>query len=124
MILDACFLIDLLAAEDAAVAKFEEIRDERLVVPTLVYTEVAVGLAAETGITEEFEAIVSEVTLVPYDAESARRAVDVQRPLPADGEQIGAIDAMIAGTAIVRDEPIVTRNAGEFARTPVRVSPY
>jgi len=61
---------------------------------------------------------------VPYDSEAACRAVDVQRDLARSGEQIGAVEAMIAGIAVGRDEPVVTRNAGEFARTPVRVSPY
>ena len=31
---------------------------------------------------------------------------------------------MIAGIALARDDPVVTRNVEEFARTPVRVSPY
>ncbi|CCQ34481.1 putative ribonuclease VapC protein [Halorhabdus tiamatea SARL4B] len=124
MILDSCFLIDLLDSEAAAVAKLEEIDDELLVVPTLVYTEVAVGIGPETSTGERFEAIMDDVPLVAYDGEAARRAVDVQRDLQAAGERIGAIDAMIAGIALARDESVVTRNAGEFARTPVRVSPY
>lgn len=64
------------------------------------------------------------VTLVPYTAEAARRAVDLQRQLQAHGEAIGAVDATVAGTAVARDAPVVTRNTAEFARTPVRVSPY
>jgi predicted nucleic acid-binding protein len=64
------------------------------------------------------------LSLVPFDAEAARRAVDVQRPRRTDGEPIGAVDVMIAGIALARDEPIVTRNASEFARTPARISPY
>ncbi|MFB6128598.1 MAG: type II toxin-antitoxin system VapC family toxin [Halorhabdus sp.] len=124
MILDSCFLIDLLDSEAAAVAKLEEIDDELLVVPTLVYTEVAVGIDSATSTGERFEAIMDDVPLVAYDGEAARRAVDVQRDLQAAGERIGAVDAMIAGIALARDEPVVTRNAEEFARTPVRVSPY
>ncbi|MFW5920076.1 MAG: type II toxin-antitoxin system VapC family toxin [Halanaeroarchaeum sp.] len=124
MILDSCFLIDVLADEAAAVAKLEEISEDPLVVPTLVYTEVAVGVDPETSTGERFEDVMDDVPLVAYDGEAARRAVDVQRNLQSDGERIGAVDAMIAGTALVRDEPVVTRNAEEFARTPVRVSPY
>lgn len=124
MILDASFLIDLLAEDAGAVAKLEELDDQLLTVPTLVYTEVGVGIGPETGKGRRFDEIMDQVTLVPYDAEAARRAVDVQRQLLAQGEPIGAVDRMIAGTALARDEPIVTRNAGEFARTPARVSPY
>jgi predicted nucleic acid-binding protein len=124
VILDSCFLIDLLAADEAAVAKLEEIDDELLAVPTLAYTEVAIGIDDNTPAGRRFEEISGRAMLVPYDAEAAKRAVDVQRDLCEDGEQIGAVDAMIAGIAVARDEPVVTRNANEFARTPARVSPY
>ncbi|QIO24251.1 type II toxin-antitoxin system VapC family toxin [Haloarcula sp. JP-L23] len=124
MILDACFIIDLLDGDDAAVAKLDEIHDELLAVPTLVYTEVGVGVNPDTATGQQFEEIMTEMPLVPYDAEAARRAVDIQRNLLEDGIRIGAVDAMIAGIAVARDEPIVTRNASEFTRTAVRVSPY
>ncbi|WP_336001198.1 PIN domain-containing protein [Halorientalis halophila] len=124
MILDACFLIDLLDGDDAAVAKLDEIRDEHLVVPTLVYTEVGVGIDPNSGTGRRFEDVMDDVTLVPYDGAAARRAVDIQRGLRDEGARIGAVDAMIAGIAVVRDEPVVTRNAEGFSRTPVRVSPY
>jgi len=124
MILDACFLIDLLAEDAGAVAKLDEINDELLVVPTLVYTEVAIGLDPTTSTGQQFDDILDDIPLVPYDSEAARRAVDIQRDLAQNGEQIGAVDVMIAGIAVARDDPIVTRNASEFTRTPVRVTPY
>lgn len=124
MILDACFLIDLLAGDAGAVAKLDEITDHLLVVPTLVYTEVALGLDPNSSGGTQFQEIMDEVTLVAYDAEAARRAVDIQRALQQEGTSIGAVDAMIAGTALARDEPIVTRNMSGFSRTPVTVSPY
>ena len=124
MILDSCFLIDLLAEEAAAVAKLEQIKDELLVVPTLVYTEVAVGLDPNGATNERFEETMDDVPLVTYDGAAARRAVDIQRDLQSAGERIGAVDAMIAGIGLARDAPVVTNNAAEFAGTPVRVSPY
>lgn len=68
--------------------------------------------------------MVASVTLAPYDAEAARNAVSIQRQLSAQGTTIGAVDAMIAGMALARDEAIVTRNVEEFTRTPAQVSPY
>lgn len=124
MILDSSFLIDLLGGDPGAVAKLEEVVREPLVVPTLVYTEVAVGIEPGTELERGFESTLEEVTIVSYDAEAARRAVDVQRQLRDRGDRIGAVDAMIAGTCLARDEPVLTRNVEEFARTPVRVSPY
>jgi len=124
VILDATFLIDLIAEDDGAIAKLNEISDRLCAVPTLAYTEVGVGLGTDAPETRRFEAVMDQLTLVPYDAEAARRAVDVQRQLLANGEPIGTVDVMIAGIALARDEPVVTRNADEFARTPARVSPY
>jgi len=124
VILDACFLIDLLEGDDAAVAKLDEISDGLLVVPTLVYTEVAVGIDPKTATGERFEEIMDGIPVAAYDEEATRHTVDVQRDLRSRGERIGAVDAMIAGIALARGESIVTRNASEFARTPVRVSPY
>ncbi len=124
MILDATFLIDLLAGDAAAVAQLDEINDRLLVLPTLAYTEVGIGIDPSTATADRFEAVVDRLQLVPYDAEAARRAVDMQRQLLDEGEPIGAVDVMIAGIALTRDEPVVTRNVDEFSRTPVRVSPY
>jgi predicted nucleic acid-binding protein len=124
VILDASFLIDLIADDDGAVAKLREIDDERLTVPTLAYTEVGVSLGSGTPQAQRFESIMDQLPLVPYDGEAARRAMDVQRQLRTRGEPIGAVDAMIAGIALARDESIVTRNVSEFSRTPARVSPY
>lgn len=124
MILDASFLIDLLAEDPGAVAKLEEVDDRRLSVPTLAYTEVGVGIEPNTPASRRFEGVMQQLHLVGYDAEAARRAVDVQRQLRADGEPIGAVDVMIAGIAVARDESVLTRNVEEFSRTPARISPY
>lgn len=124
MILDASFLIDLLAADPGAVAKLEEIADQHLRVPTLAYTEVAIGIDPTNETGHRFDAIMEDIALVPYGREDAKRTVDIQRALTSEGSPIGAIDAMIAGTAIARDAAVVTRNVSEFRRTPVRVSPY
>jgi len=124
VILDAGFLIDLLADDAGAVAKLNESDDKLLVVPTLVYTKIGIGIDPSTATGRQFGDILDDIPLVPYDREAARRAVDIQRDIAGRGERIGAVDAMISGIAVARDEPIVTRNANEFARTPVRISPY
>ena len=107
-----------------AVRTTREIADRHLRVPTLAYTEVAIGIDPTSDTGTRFDEIMDEVTLVSFGREEAKRAVDVQRALASEGTPIGAIDAMIAGTAIARDASVVTRNVSEFRRTPVRVSPY
>lgn len=113
-----------MATDAGAIAKLDEIEDRPLSVPTLADTAVGVGVDPETAEGQQFEAVMEQVHLAPDDAEAARRAIDVQRQLIARGEQIGAGDAMIAGIALARDEPVVTRNADAFSRTPARVAPY
>lgn len=57
MILEASFLIDLIADDDGATAKLCEIDDKRVTVPTLAYTEVGVGIESGTPQAQRFEAV-------------------------------------------------------------------
>lgn len=125
MILDSCFLIDLMAGDEAAVAKLDELVAERrpLSTSTLSVTEIERGLGPAK--LEQFDAVVADVDVVPYDREMARRAASVLRVLDGQGETIGAVDAMMAATALERDGAVVTRNVAEFRRVEgVRVVPY
>ena len=54
MIRGSSVVIDLLAADDAAVATLDEIADRQLTVPTLVDTGVGVGVDPETATAARF----------------------------------------------------------------------
>jgi len=126
VILDSCFLIDLMAGDEGAKAKLEELVHDGtlLTTSTLTVTEVATVLNREAA-RESFEQTIGRTVVVPYDHPTARRAAQLRRGLRSDGEAIGAIDAMIAATALERDEGVVTRNVDEFRRVDaLRVSPY
>lgn len=126
MILDSTFLIDLMANDAAAVAKLEELVADRepLAVSALTVTEVGTGLREESA-RDAFDDVLADVTVVAFDRDAARRAARIQRRLEADGQRIGAVDAMIAATALERDDGVVTRNVSEFRRVDgVRVAPY
>lgn len=125
MILDSCFLIDLMASDEAAAAKLDELVEESrpLSVAAVSVTEIERGLDAEGR--EQFTTVISDVDVVPYDREMARRAASTLRSLDDRGEPIGAVDAMVAATALERDGPVVTRNVAEFRRVDgLRVVPY
>jgi len=125
VILDSCFLIDLMAGDGAAVAKLDELVAEgrQLSVSTLSVTEVERGL--DTRERERFGAVVEDVDIAAYDRKMARRAASVLRSLDDDGAPIGAVDAMVAATALERDGSVVTRNVAEFRRIDgIRVVPY
>ncbi|GAB3685459.1 hypothetical protein GCM10028857_15990 [Salinarchaeum chitinilyticum] len=126
MILDSCFLIDVMARDQAALAKRDELRDDPR--PTGVATpsiaEVERGLGGGTRL-QTFRTIVEDLSVVAFDHRTARTAADLLQTLDDRGEPIGTLDAFVAATASVRDEPVVTRNVSEFDRVDgLAVSPY
>lgn len=114
-----------MASDEAAVAKLDEFVEERrpLSMSTLSVTEIERGLGPDEW--DQFDAVVSDVDVVAYDRNVARRAASILRTLDGQGEPIGAVDAMVAATALERDGAVVTRNVSEFRRIDgVRVVPY
>lgn len=122
VLLDSCFLMDLFAEDPAAISKLDEFDWQSASVSTLTVSEVGFGLSDSDR--ERFEEIVKRVDVVPYGLAESRRAMQEQRDLRERGQQIGAIDVMIAATAIEVNKPVVTRNVGEFRRTNAPVTPY
>ena len=118
MLLDTAFLIDLLDEDTGAVAKLDELEDERTPVgiPALVVVEVGVGLSVASD-QQLFDDMIDSVPVHPLDRAAANRAVDIQRDLRVAGTEIGAVDLMIAGTAAASSDPtVLTRNVDEFDR--------
>lgn len=126
MILDSCFLIDLMAEDDAAVALLDDLVTDAtpLSVASPSVTEVGSGLRDETEIAR-FDDVLDWMSVIPFQYEDSRRAARLQRRLKSEGQRIGAIDVMIAAVALGREEKIVTRNVSEFRQVDgVRVVPY
>lgn len=126
MILDSSFVVDLMASDENAVAKLNELvaDAEPLAVSALTVTEVRRGLGTDRD-RETFDDAMDDVSVVPFDRSEARRAADLLRRLDAEGAPIGAVDAMIGATALERNEKVLTRNVSEFDRIDgLRVVPY
>ena len=85
-------------------------------------TEVGRGLPESRR--DRFESIIGRVDVLPYGFEESRRAVTEHRRLQQRGQPIGAVDTMIAATAIEANKPVLTRNVSEFKRTQASVTPY
>lgn len=126
MIVDSSFIIDLMAAEAGAAAKLDELVHDAapIAVSALTVTEVRRGLeTAEQR--SSFDDVIDDVAVVPFDGDEARTTVDLLRRLDGAGRPIGAVDAMIAATALDRGGKLLTRNLGEFERVDgLRVVPY
>lgn len=126
MILDSIFLVDLMASDEGAVAKLNELvaDTEPLAVSALTVTEVRRGLGTDSD-RETFDDTMDDVTVVPFGRTEARRAADLLRRLDAEGTPVGAVDATISATALERNEKVLTRNVSEFDRVEgLRVVPY
>jgi predicted nucleic acid-binding protein len=67
---------------------------------------------------EQFQAFLSVVEILPFDAQAAGRAAEVWHSLERAGETIRPLDAMIAATALSRGHELVTRTLREFSRVP------
>ena len=125
MIVDSSFLIDLMAGEAGAVAKLDELVSdaEPIAVSALTVTEVRRGLDDDGR--DAFDDVIEDVSVVPFGRGEARRAAELLRRLDGSGKPIGAVDAMIAATALERGEKVLTRNLAEFERVDgLRVVPY
>ncbi|MCW8172321.1 MULTISPECIES: type II toxin-antitoxin system VapC family toxin [Natrialba] len=122
VLLDSCFFIDLFAEDAGAVAKLEEFDWRDASVATLTVTEVGRGIEGSNR--DRFESIVDRIDVLPYGLPEARRANTEHRRLQREGRAIGAVDAMIAATAIEANKTVVTRNVSEFRRTNASVTPY
>ncbi|WP_312909339.1 type II toxin-antitoxin system VapC family toxin [Natronosalvus caseinilyticus] len=122
VLLDSCFVIDLFADDAGAIAKLDELDWRDASMSTLTVTEVGRGL--HNSKRDRFQSVVERVDVLPYGLEEATRATTEHRRLLREGQPIGAVDTMIAATAIEANKPVVTRNVAEFQRTNAEVTPY
>jgi predicted nucleic acid-binding protein len=60
--------------------------------------------------------LMAKVTILPLDAEAARKSSDNWRTLATRGELIGLPDILTAGICLRHDLPLLTRNAVHFGR--------
>lgn len=122
MIIDSTFLNDLVRGEAAATAKLETLVDDATPVaisPLTVY-EVGIGLRGEaTRHRPTYDAVLGEIDTAPFTRATAQQAVGIQQELLDRGERIGAVDVLIAATALAGDDGrVLTRNVDEFERVP------
>lgn len=123
MILDTSFLIDVMNASPAALAKVDEIEEDGADqhVPAMTLQELYIGVGASEMPAEErrkVEYVVESRSIVPTTAAIARKAGRIDGNLRTDGTPIDIGDATIGAVGVVRDEPVVTGNPTHFDRIP------
>lgn len=120
MLLDSTFLDDLVRDDPAATETLERLISDRtqVAISPLTVFEVGIGLRGEAKKHRAtFNEFVDAMEIAPFTLRESWRALDIQYELYENGEPIGAVDALIAGTAATRrDARVLTRNVGEFQR--------
>ena len=121
MIEDTSFIIDLLRGKPAAVDYLtvleKSTRPEKLSAVTVLELYEAVP---QVAVPEERHQRILDVLdtrqVVPADETVMRKAGKISGELLARGEEIDREDCIIAATALLSDEPVVTRNVEHFSR--------
>jgi len=129
VILDSSFVINLMRNDEGAVRKATELEEQgtTLRVPAMTVTELYVGVGYSEELRKEVEKIdraVGSKPTVKMDDEIAKEAGRMIGELKREGEPVGRGDAVIGATALVRGEPVLTRNTEDFERLGVEVEGY
>lgn len=129
MLLDTSFLIDLMDGEEGAVEKARELErnlvQQRLSSMTLfeLYYGIARAAPSESE-REKVEGVLSSKPVHPADTAVMQKAGRISGELQNDGTPVGDGDVIIAATAEIVDEPVLTRNVSDFERLNVAVETY
>ena len=129
VLLDTSFLIDLMNGDSAAVEKSLELErnliQQRLSSMTLF--ELYYGVARSEQSADErqkIEAVLASKPIHPADTAVMRKAGRLSGELMNDGAPVGDGDIIIAATAAIVDEPVLTRNIDDFERLDVDIELY
>lgn len=123
MIADTCFIIDLMRKQKNAIDKLVQIEkyneSQYLTSPTVF--ELAVGVAMSSMPEDQKQKIIEiikDFSVLSLTFEEAWRAGLELGRLYIQGQPVDPIDAQIAGIALVKNQPLVTKNVFHFNRFP------
>lgn len=117
-VLDSDLIISSLRGRSDALEKVKHLEQtDALVLTSLTEYEIMLGayFGKEDTIakTEDF---ISRYTVLPLDANSAKRAAKIRAELMKQGSDLDDIDVLIAAITLEYDATLVTRNKTHFAR--------
>ncbi len=122
MLLDSTFLIDLLRRTDEKATRKAEELDEQGEVKTISAVSVlelwrgALRSVRHVEEKEKINLLLKALHVYPVNELTAKKTAEMEALLLAQGERIDLEDIMIAATASVNDEPVLTRNEKHFKR--------
>ena len=129
MLLDTSFLIDLMNGDEDAVEKARELETELVQqrISSMTLFELYYGIARATESESErqnVEEVLASKPIHPADTAVMRKAGRLAGELQNEGTPVGDGDVIIAATAEVVDEAVLTRNVEDFERLDVEIESY
>ena len=119
--LDTNTVLDYFKGKGRVAERLLAVAPSEIVLPAVCAYEVWVGVLGSQNPKrrrEQFEAFLSVVEILPFDAEAGVRGAELRHYLERAGEAIGPLDTLIAATALSHGGVLVTRNLREFSRVP------
>lgn len=130
MILDTSFILDLMEEDKGAVARYVKLSENneivRVCAPTIfeLWTGIACSSSPEAEKAKVSNAL-SQFDVIKFDGRCAEKAGEINGSLIRGGRRIDPEDTMIAGTALLENETVLTRNVKHFSRVlGLRVETY
>ncbi len=122
-LLDTDTCIHLLRGRETTVSRAEHHSPSDLAVSAITRYELLYGLERCQAARREREGVkvcllLEEMLILPFTFRTATHASRLRAGLEATGSSIGAMDILIAATALEHNLPVVTNNLREFQRVP------
>ncbi len=117
MLLDTTFLVDFLRREEKVEPLLHEL--DVAYVSTVSVMELWEGIHLTRRSEDErrgVESLLNEVRELPFTRECAMEAGRISAELVQNGTPVDSDDVMIAATAKVENQPVVSRNTEDFER--------
>lgn len=122
MILDTSFLIDVLRGDESASGWAERLEEDAFgaVTPVTVmelWEGIHLGESTESE-RAAVESLLEGLHNVDFDQPAAMTAGEINATLTREGDAVEVEDVIIGAIALVRDDPVLTRNVEDFERIP------
>jgi len=119
-LLDTTVISDFTRGEPAVLSRLKAAGKRDVSISTVTAMEIEYGLLLNPARAHKIESVIrallTDMTVFPYEYEDASATAAVRAALAKRGTPIGPFDLMIAGTALRRGLVMVTSNVNEFAR--------
>lgn len=121
MILDTAFVIDVMDGDSDAVRAYEayEGASEQQYLSAITVLELHEGIERSMRSDDERQKVrdvIDTKPVIPADRAVMKKAGTISGQLITEGREIDREDCAIAATALIEEEPVVTRNIEHFER--------